>query len=94
MRLRSKALSAMDNKEQLHRRLFSEPGCLLELAEMVKARVEKEPASVFNWFLTHEVNSMVALAQARFDDITKENASSAADISAHQWSSVRVSPHL
>lgn len=82
----------MDNREQLHRSLFSEPGCLLELAEMVKARVEKDPESVFNWFLTHEVNSMVALAQARFDDINKENASSAADISAHQWSSLGVSP--
>jgi hypothetical protein len=37
---------------------------------------------------------MAALAQARFDDINKENASSTADISAHQWSSLRVSPHL
>lgn len=82
----------MDNREQLHRRLFSEPGCLLELAEMVKARVEKEPASVFNWFLAHEVNSMAALAQARLDDTNKKNASSTADISAHQWSSLRIPP--
>lgn len=92
MRLRGNGLSTIKESKQLHRRLFSDPGCLLELAEMVRARLEQQPGSVFGWFLAQEVNSMADRAKVRFDQIKRSNTADAADITVHQWRSLYVAP--
>jgi len=74
----------------LYRRLFSEPGCLQELAEIARERVKQPTHPVFNWFLAQEVNSLAALAIKRVKSIRRKRGAEAIFVAAHLWESLQV----
>ncbi len=74
----------------LYRRLFTEPGCLQELAEMARERVELAKNTVFDWFLAQEVNSLAALAKKRVGSIRRQCGADAITVTPLQWESLQV----
>lgn len=86
---RRELLTAETDIMLLYRRLFTEPGCLLELAEFTRERVASSTQSVFKWFLAQEVNSLAVVGKRRF--IHLRNAESETlSVAAHQWASLNV----
>lgn len=75
---------------QLYRRLFSEPGCLLELAEIARERINQPTQPVFNWFLAQEVNTLAALARKRVKSIRLKQGAEAISVAVHLWESLQV----
>ena len=73
----------------LSRRLFSEPGCLLELAEFCAARASASPQPVFDWFLAQEVNALAALGKKRFNCLCREQGDENS-LPPHLWQSLQV----
>nr|WP_213712923.1 phospholipase D family protein [Cedecea lapagei] len=85
-------LAQTENGAQLYRCLFTEPGCLQELAEMARERVELAKNTVFDWFLAQEVNSLAALAKKRVGSIRRHCGADAITVAPHLWESLQVTP--
>lgn len=83
-------LAEVEDGSQLYRRLFSEPGSLLELAEIAQERVEQAPGAVFNWFLAQEVNSLTALARKRVKSLRRKHGAEAISVAAHRWEPLQI----
>ncbi|MBM7355904.1 hypothetical protein [Lelliottia amnigena] len=83
-------LEEVEDGTLLYRRLFSEPGCLLELAEIARERAKQLTHPVFNWFLAQEVNSLAALAIKRVKSIRRKQGAEAIFVAAHLWESLQV----
>ncbi|CAI1077641.1 Uncharacterised protein [Serratia fonticola] len=83
-------LTEVEDGAQLYRRLFSEPGCLLELAEMARERAKQPTHPVFNWFLAQEVNKLAALAKRRVKSIRRTQGAEAISVADHLWESLQV----
>lgn len=90
MQQRRNWLAQTEEGHQLHRRLFTEPGCLQELAEMARERAEQAKNTVFDWFLAQEVNSLAALAKKRVSSIRRQCGADAIVLTPHQWASLHV----
>lgn len=86
---RRELLTGEDDLALLYRRLFSEPGCLLELAEFCAARASASPQPVFDWFLAQEVNALAALGKKRFNRLRREQGDTK-PLPAHLWQSLQV----
>ncbi len=63
---RREQLTALNDDATLHYGLFTSPGCLLELVEKVREHLAAQPASLFGWFMAHEVQSLCQLAKKRY----------------------------
>lgn len=83
-------LADADDGTQLYRRLFSEPGCLQELAEIARERINQPTQLVFNWFLAQEVNTLAALARKRVKSIRHKQGAEAISVAVHLWESLQV----
>jgi len=86
---RRERLIAEEDIIQLHRHLFNEPGCLLELAEFTREHTEQSKQLIFNWFLTQEVNSLAVLGKKRFKQLRCAQSKDLS-IAAHQWEWLQV----
>lgn len=51
-------IESCTSAKDLEHWLFTRPGCLQELVEKTRARIEAPPESIFNWFLAQEVNHL------------------------------------
>ncbi|HBR4190269.1 TPA: hypothetical protein L9U58_005111, partial [Klebsiella pneumoniae] len=83
-------LADADDGTQLYCRLFSEPGCLQELAEIARERINQPTQPVFNWFLAQEVNTLAALARKRVKSIRHKQGAEAISVAVHLWESLQV----
>lgn len=86
---RRELLTAETDIRLLYRRLFTEPGCLVELAEFARERVASSTPSVFTWFLAQEVNSLAVVGKRCFNSLRKAQ-SETLSVAAHQWASLNV----
>lgn len=86
---RRERLKAEEDIIQLHRHLFTEPGCLLELAEFFRERVNLPTQPIFDWFLAQEINSLTAAGKKRFNCL-RRGQDSVISIAPHQWESLKV----
>jgi len=68
-------LSAINSVSDLNSRVFTQPGCLLELVEKTTSQVQGAKPSVLNWFLANEVKSLCLLARKRRRAIAKDEHS-------------------
>jgi hypothetical protein len=51
-------IEAINQVTELNQWVFSRPGCLLELVEKAKKKIEKSKPCVFDWFLAQEVHAL------------------------------------
>lgn len=58
-------IDAINQVAELNQWVFSRPGCLLELVEKAKKKIEESVPCVFNWFLSHEVNALCKRANRK-----------------------------
>lgn len=61
----AQTIEAIKSVDELNGRIFTQPGCLLELVEKAKSKTKKSESNVFDWFLANEVKSLCILAKKR-----------------------------
>jgi hypothetical protein len=64
---------AMDSRT-LRRRVYSEPGSLVEIVEVACRRLEHrlDPSPVFRWFLVQELRTLVKVARKRWKELNPD----------------------
>lgn len=67
---------------------FSRPGCLDELVMKARERIEKSEPSIFNWFLSMEVNELCQVAR----NCRSVLATAVDKIPASRWGQLKVDP--
>lgn len=78
-------INKIDDLEKL---LFVYPGCLQEFSEKVKAKILDSEPSVFNWFLSQEINELVRIAREQYSRIRmKGEATSPVE---HKWAFLKL----
>ncbi|AVP97756.1 hypothetical protein C7S18_11350 [Ahniella affigens] len=82
----AETLKAIKKSDDLHRWVFTRPGCLLELIEKTHKRNTDRNQGLFNWFLTQEVRTLCQLAKA----IRHELATSEDDPLQWRWDSLEL----
>lgn len=58
-------INSLKNMDELNQKVFSRPGCLVELIEKTMEKIKAPQPSVFNWFLAQEVNVLCKLADKK-----------------------------
>lgn len=68
-------LKAIKSVQELNSWVFTRPGCLVELVEKTKKKVESGVPMLFNWFLAQEVRTLCRTAERRRRELGKTDDS-------------------
>ena len=71
----AETIGSIKSVDELNRYVFTKPGCLLELLEKTSIRLQEPKPSMFNWFLTNEVQALCKLAKKKRKSIGKDEHS-------------------
>ncbi|MBB5211491.1 phospholipase D-like domain-containing protein [Microbulbifer hydrolyticus] len=81
-------LETCTEAEQLVKWLRVYPGCLQELVEKVRMRLDDKPAAVIDWFLAQEVNTTCCFARERM--MFLDEGQGATHLTTEQWRALEV----
>lgn len=80
------SINAVKSVDELNRRIFTQPGCLLELLEKTKERIQDSGNEMFNWFLANEVKSLCEVAKGKRKKLAKNDSS----IPVKRWNALDI----